>query len=55
MEYPDEKISYFAGIVFEVAKVKPYKSKRLKVSVRECSDLLEKMNEIGSIVAYYRC
>ena len=41
----DKKISELAGIVLEVAKVNPYKRRRLKVLARERRDLLEKLDE----------
>jgi len=46
-----DKISELAGIVLEVAKVKPYKKGRLKVLARERRDLLEKLDETGLIFA----
>jgi hypothetical protein len=49
----NDEISKLAGIVLEVAKVKPYKKRRLKVLARERRDLLEKMNETGLIFAHH--
>jgi hypothetical protein len=47
----NEKVSELAGIVLEVAKLKPYKKRRLKVLARERRDLLEKLDETGLIFA----
>jgi hypothetical protein len=52
-ESENKKISELAGIVLEVAKVKPYKKRRLKVLARERRDLLEKLDETGLIFAHY--
>jgi len=52
-ESENEKISELAGIVLEVAKVKPYKKRRLKVLARERRDLLEKLDETGLIFAHH--
>ena len=49
----NDEISKLDGIVLEVAKVKPYKKRRLKVLARERRDLLEKMNETGLIFAHH--
>jgi len=49
----DEKVSMLAGIVLEVAKVKPYKKRRLKMLARERRDLLEKLDETGLILAHH--
>jgi len=48
----DTEISELAGIVLEVAKVKPYKRRRLKVLARERRDLLEKLDKTGLILAH---
>ena len=53
IESPDEKVSYLAGIVLEVAMVKPYKKKRLKILAKERRDLLEKLGETGLIFAHH--
>ena len=47
------KIAKLADIVIEVAKVKPYKKRRLKVLARERRDLLEKLEETGLILAHH--
>jgi hypothetical protein len=52
-ESGNEKISELAGIVLEVAKVKPYKKQRLKVLARERRDLLDKLDETGLIFAHH--
>ena len=52
-ESENMKISELAGIVLEVAKVKPHKKRRLKVLARERRDLLEKLRETGLIFAHH--
>ena len=47
------RISEKAGIVLEVAKVKPYKKRRLKVLARGRRDLLIKLDETGLIFAHH--
>jgi hypothetical protein len=47
------RIAELAGIVLEVAKVKPYKRQRLKVLARERRDLLEKLDRTGLILAHH--
>jgi hypothetical protein len=47
------KIAELASIVLEVAKVKPYKKRRLKVLARERRDLLQKLKETGLIFAHH--
>ncbi len=46
-------IANLAHIVLEVAKVKPYKKRRLKVLARERRDLLEQLKETGLIYAHH--
>jgi len=48
-----DKIAKLADIVIEVAKVKPYKKRRLEVLARERRDLLEKLEETGLILAHH--
>jgi len=48
-----DKIATLANIVLEVASVKPYKKRRLKVLARERRDLLEKLEETGLILAHH--
>ncbi len=48
----NKEVSSLAEIVLEVAKVKPYKKRRLKVLARERWDLLEKLDETGLILAH---
>lgn len=48
----NEKVSELANIVLEVARVKPYKKRRLKMLARERRDLLEKLDETGLIFAH---
>ena len=47
------RIAELASIVLEVAKVKPYKKRRLKVLARERRDLLLKLKETGLIFAHH--
>lgn len=49
----DEEVSMLAGIVLEVANVKPHKKRRLKVLAHERRDLLEKLDETGLILAHH--
>jgi len=46
------KIRELAAIVLEVAQVKPYKKRRLKVLAKG-RDLLQKLEETGLILAHY--
>ena len=46
-------IAKLACIVLEVAKVKPYKKRRLKVLAKERRDLLEQLRETGLIYAHH--
>ena len=46
-------IAKLACIVLEVAKVKPYKKRRLKVLARERRDLLEQLKETDLIYAHH--
>ena len=48
----NEQIAELAKIVLEVADVRPYKKKRLRVLARERKDLLEKLNETGLALAH---
>ena len=48
-----DQIAKLANIVLEVADVKPYKRRRLKVLARERSDLLHKLEETGLILAHH--
>lgn len=49
----DGEIEKLATIVLEVAKVKPYKKRRLKVLAKERRDLLEQLKETGLIYAHH--
>ncbi|MBK8870762.1 MAG: hypothetical protein IPN19_06865 [Elusimicrobia bacterium] len=46
------RIAELAGVVLEVARVRPYKRRRLKVLARERRDLLEKLDRTGLILAH---
>ena len=48
----NEEIAEFAGIVLEVAEIKPYKKRRLKELARQRHDLLHKLKETGLILAH---
>ena len=48
----NERIAELASIVLEVAEVKPYKKRRLKVLARERRDLLRKLEDTGLIFAH---
>jgi len=49
---PNEQIVELAGIVLEVAEVKPYKKRRLKELVKKRRDILHKLEETGLILAH---
>jgi hypothetical protein len=44
-----------ASIVFEVARIKPFKKRRLKMLAEKRRDLLEKLEETGLIYAHDEC
>ena len=48
------RISELATIVLEVAQVKPYKKRRLKVLAQKRRDLLYKLEETGLIHAHHQ-
>ena len=48
-----DQIAKLANIVLEVANVKPYKKRRLKVLARERRDLLQKLEETGLSLAHH--
>jgi len=50
---PNPRIAELAGIVLEVALVKPYKKRRLKALARERRHLLAKLDETGLIMAHH--
>lgn len=49
----NQRIAELAGIVLEVAEVKPHKKRRLKVLAQKRRDLLEKLEETGLIYAHH--
>jgi hypothetical protein len=53
VESTDEEVAKLAEIVLDVAKVKPYKKKRLKFLAKGHRDLLEKLYETGLIFAHH--
>jgi hypothetical protein len=52
VQSPNTRIAELAGIVLEVAEVKPYKKRRLKVLARQRPDLIRKLEETGLIMAH---
>ena len=50
---PYKQISELAGIVLEVAEIKPYKKRRLKELARNRRDLLQKLEDTGLIMAHH--
>ena len=53
-ESSNERIVEYAAIVLEIAEIKPYKRRRLKVLARTRRDLLEKLEDTGLILAHHR-
>ena len=49
---PNEQVAELAGVVLEVAKIRPYKKRRLKELGRNNRDLLRKLDETGLILAH---
>ena len=49
---PNEQIAELAGIVLEIAEIKPYKKRRLKELARKKRDILQKLEETGLILAH---
>lgn len=47
------RVAELAEIVLEVARVKPYKKRRLKVLARERRDLLQRLEETDLIYAHH--
>jgi hypothetical protein len=47
------RIAELAAIALEVAMVKPYKKRRLKVLAKEQKELLRKLDETGLILAHH--
>ena len=50
----NEQIADHAALVLEIARIKPYKRKRLKVLARARRDLLEKLEDSGLILVHDR-
>ena len=48
---PNERIAELAGIVLEVAEIKPYKKRRLKELAKKNRDILHKLQETGLVLA----
>jgi hypothetical protein len=51
---PNRQTAELADIVLQVAEVKPYKKRRMKVLGRERPDLLRRVNESGLFLAHRR-
>lgn len=49
----NQQIAEQAALVHEIARVKPYKRKRLKVLARTRKDLLDKLEDTGLILAHH--
>jgi len=49
---PNEQVAELAGVVLEVAEIRPYKKRRLKELARKNRDLLRKLDETGLILAH---
>ena len=49
----NERIVEHAALVLEIARIKPYKRKRLKVLAQTRRDLLEKLEVTGLIFAHH--
>ena len=52
-ESSNEGIAEHAALVLEIARIKPYKRRRLKVLARTRRDLLEKLEDTGLIFAHH--
>jgi len=48
-----ERIAEHAALVLEIARIKPYKRKRLKMLARTRRDLLMKLEDTGLIFAHH--
>lgn len=49
---PHPRTAELAGVVLEVAAVKPYKKRRLKFLSKDHRELLEKLEKVGLILAH---
>jgi len=49
---PNERVAELAGVVLQVAEIKPYKKRRLKELARKNWDLLHKLDETGLILTH---
>ena len=52
-ESSNRRIAEHAALVLEIARIKPYKKRRLKVLARTRRDLLKKLEDIGLIYAHH--
>ena len=50
---PKQQIAEQAALVYEIARIKPYKRKRLKVLAQTRKDLLDKLEDTGLILAHH--
>ena len=48
-----QRIAEQAALVHEIARIKPYKRKRLKVLAQTRKDLLDKLEDTGLILAHH--
>jgi hypothetical protein len=51
----EARVARLAAIVLEVARITPYKRRRLKILAREHQDLLRKLGEAGLVDSYWNC
>jgi uncharacterized protein (DUF4415 family) len=49
----NQRIAEQAALVHEIARIKPYKRKRLKVLTQTRKDLLDKLEDTGLILAHH--
>ena len=52
-ESSNRRIAEHAALVLEIARIKPYKRRRLKVLAEKRRDLLEKLEDTGLIDAHH--
>ena len=52
-EYSNRRIAEHASLVLEIARIKPYKRRRLKVLTEKRRDLLKKLEDTGLIYTHH--
>jgi uncharacterized protein (DUF4415 family) len=52
-ESSNQQTAERAALVYEIARIKPYKRKRLKALAQTRKDLLDKLEETGLILAHH--